>query len=88
MGDNYNLCMDRLRKYKAQAIKQAKVEFPDHPNPQKAACIAAVESLSEIMTNAWGKPPMYALEAMRDFMKEHQAINQSSESASDTHETA
>jgi hypothetical protein len=69
---NYNLCMDRLRKYKAQALKQAASEFPDHPAPDKAACIAAVEILKEIMTAAWGDIPQYALHAMRAFMQEHQ----------------
>lgn len=66
--------MDRLRKYKAQALKQAKSEFPDHPAPEKAAVVAAVTILKEIMTAAYGegKTPLYALHAMRDFMQDHQ----------------
>lgn len=73
-NSNYTLCIDRLRKYKAQALKQAAKEFPDNPNPQKVSCIAAVEILKEIMVSAYGEgnTPLYALEAMRDFMKEHQ----------------
>lgn len=68
---NYNLYMQRLREYKARALKQAADSFPDHPNPEKVSCIAAVEILKEVLNGLDGAP-LEAKEAMRDFMKEHE----------------